>query len=306
MASDMDRQPIDLQAMTFPDRAGRKIAFVGSGDSYVAALAACYLSSSGRAQVYRPPDIAADPATAEGRNLYFVSVSGMTRANVLAARAARRAGLRTVAVSANVSSPLARACDSTIKLGFHSAGVKTAGTIGFTACLLVCAALAMQEGEVGPKVPNVARLYGAAKKQALLKTRHAMEQGAAITVLGDSLLYPAAAYGALKFNEVLGARAAAYPLEDFFHAPLFGLQKGDSVITIGPDAGPAKTLKDNGFASFHIRCSPSKDGALESLLYAVFAMQHIALGMAKKLGLQECYFVRNKKLLKVSSDFIYS
>ncbi|MER3407983.1 MAG: hypothetical protein C4292_04290 [Nitrososphaera sp.] len=105
---------------------------------------------------------------------------------------------------------------------------------------------------------------------------------------------------------MLGARASAYPLEDFFHAPLFGLQKGDSVITIGPDAGPARTLRDSGFESFHIRCIPSKDGALESLLYAVFAMQHIVLGMAEKQGLQECYFVRNKKLLKVSSDFIYS
>lgn len=308
MALDMDRQPVDLPAMCLSTTAAaakkeKEIAFAGSGDSYVAAMAACYLSQ-GRAHVHRPPDIAADPAVARGRGLYFVSVSGATRANILAATAARRAGLRTVAVTAGASSPLARACDDIIRLEFRSAGVKTSGTIGFTACLLACAALAGHGEAMVGRASDIASIYNAARKEA---SKTPIGKGrSTIIVLGDSLLYPAAAYGALKFNEVLGARAFAYPLEEFFHAPLFGLQRGDLVVTVDPDGGPARRLKKEGFASLHIKCgNPSQNGGIDTMLYAVFAMQHLALGAARERGLKECYFVKNKKLLKASSDFIY-
>lgn len=309
MALDMDRQPVDLPAVrlsatTIAAAATRReIAFAGSGDSYVAAMAACYLSQ-GRAHAHRPPDIAADPAVARGRDLYFVSVSGATRANVLAATAARRAGLRTAAVTADASSQLAKACDDVIRLEFRSAGVKTSGTIGFTACLLACAALAGHGQEIAGAASDIASIYNAAKKEVSKKP---IGKGrSTMIVLGDSLLYPAAAYGALKFNEVLGARAFAYPLEEFFHAPLFGLQKGDMVIIVGPDGNPARRLEKEGFASLHIGCGdPSQNGGINTLLYAAFVMQHLALGAARERGLEECYFVKNKKLLKASSDFIY-
>jgi hypothetical protein len=109
-------------------------------------------------------------------------------------------------------------------------------------------------------------------------------------------------YGALKFNEIFGARATACQLEDFFHAPLFSLKKGDSILILG---GKARTrqLQNSGFDAHNINCT--KPTAMESLLYAVFFIQHLALRIATKRGMGECRFVSNKKLLKLSSEVIY-
>jgi hypothetical protein len=81
MALDMDRQIADLPKMSMPDPLSGQIAFVSSGDSYVAGLAAHYLSS-GRATCHHPADIIANPLIVHDRIVCFVSISGKTRANL--------------------------------------------------------------------------------------------------------------------------------------------------------------------------------------------------------------------------------
>lgn len=293
MALDMERQAADLPSMSLSDSLLGPVAFVGSGDSYVAGLAAHYLST-GRASCHHPADIVADPLIAHGRTVCFVSVSGKTRANVLAAGAAHKAGLHTIAVTADPSSALAKACDGIVKLSFRSAG-KTSGTISFTASLLACTWLAARV--VCPA--DVKAIYKNAGRNA---ARIAGRIGSGnVIILGDSLFYPAAMYGALKLNEVLGSRAVAYPLEDFFHAPLFGVKRNDRIITVGTDCKPASFLKKAGLESFHINC---KGTAIDSLLHVVFFMQHLVLQIAKKQKRKECYFMQDKKL-GISSGFIY-
>ena len=294
MAADMERQLADLPALRLARPRG-KVALVGSGDSYVATLAAHHLSS-GRTSCHYPADIIANPSFAQGRDVYIVSISGRTRATVLAAKAARRAGLHTVAVTANKKSPLAKACNDVTELNFHGAG-KTAGTISFTASVLACIWLATKGRVACPA--NLAKLYKEAKKQA---SRLPEIKTDSIVMLADSVLHPAAVYGALKFNEIFGARAAACQLEDFFHAPLFGLKKGDRVLILDGKAR-ARQLKNNGFETYNIDCT--KPTAIESLLYAVFFIQHLALRIAIRCGMGECRFVSDKKLLKLSSDVIY-
>lgn len=293
MALDMERQAADLPAMSMPEPLPGPVAFVGSGDSYVAGLAAYYLSS-GRASCHHPEDIIAEPLIAHGRIACFVSVSGRTRANVLAAQAAHKAGLHTIAVTADPSSVLAKACDRVVKLSYRSAG-KTSGTISFTASLLACAWLA--DKIICPI--DVKDIYKNAGKNAA-RIGNRIGQGN-VVMLGDSLFYPVATYGALKFNEVLGSRAVAYPLEDFFHAPLFGAKRNDRIITVGNDSKPAALLKRAGLKSFRIDC---KGTEIDSLLHAVFSMQHLVLQIAKKQKRKECYFMKDKKL-RVSSSFIY-
>ncbi len=296
MAHDMKRQLVDLPAMPLPKPASGRTVVAGSGDSYAAALAAYYLSS-GRVICSQPTDIISDPATVEDARVYFVSISGKTRANVLAAESARRADASTVAVTANATSPLAAACDDVFTLEFKSAG-KTSGTIGFTAPLLACARIATNaacpedlESIYNSAATTAARLAGNVKTRS-------------IVMLGDSVLYPVAIYGALKFSEVFGSKAVAHTLEDFCHAPIFG-QKDDQVIMLGAgnDIDISRRLKRAGLQVQYVDCG--KYDRLPSVFYATFFMQHLTLAIARKKKIKECYFLQDKKLLAASSDIIY-
>lgn len=296
MALDIRRQLADLPIMPLPEPAHGRAILAGSGDSYAAALAGSCLSS-GRVLCCHPADIAADPSIVKGASAYFVSISGKTRANVRAAEAARKAGAPTVALTADPASPLARACDMTFVLEFKSAG-KTSGTIGFAASLLACARIA-----AGAACPaDLKEIHDAAARNA---ARLAPRVKASDTVLlGNYLLYPATIYGALKLNEVLGSKASAFPLEDFCHAPLFG-HKDDQIIVMGSSDGAqiSHRLKRANLKVLHVDCA--KYDGLRSIFYATFFMQHLALAVARRKKMKECYFLRNKKLLGASSDIIY-
>jgi hypothetical protein len=112
-------------------------------------------------------------------------------------------------------------------------------------------------------------------------------------------------YGALKFNEVFGARAVPYPAEEFCHSPIFSIRKSDQIIMIGAEKDGKeleKRLNKEGLSSVHINF----DGiGIELLLQSIFFMQLLVFKLARKRGLDDCYFLKNKKLLKISSDFIY-
>jgi len=296
MEQDVKRQFVDLQTMPMPEPARGRIILAGSGDSYAAALAAYYLSS-GYALCCHPADIIADPSIANGCSVYFVSISGRTSANVLAAESARRAGASTIAVTADVASPLAAACDSTFALEFKSAG-KTSGTIGFTASLLVCARIAANATcHADMKLIYRTAAIRAANLACDIRTK-------SVVMLGDSMLYPTAIYGVLKFCEVFGSRAVAYSLEDFCHAPLFG-HRDDQVIILGvkDDAKISHRLKRAGLKTLYVDCG--KYDGICSMLYATFFVQHLALTIARKKRIKECYFLQDRKLLGASSDIIY-
>jgi hypothetical protein len=118
-------------------------------------------------------------------------------------------------------------------------------------------------------------------------------------------------YGALKFNEVFGAKAMAYPTEEFCHSPLFSIKETDQAIVLGGEEDDddddnssklSKRLNEEGFASVHVGFKPT---GIELLLQATFFIQLFVLKLAQKCSLTSCYFLRNEKLLRVSSDFIY-
>lgn len=295
MAHDMERQLVDLPAMPLPDAATGRIILVGSGDSYAAALAACHLSS-GRAFCCHPADIIADPAIADSARAFFVSISGRTWANILAAKIARK-NATTIAITADAGSALASACDSAFALRFKSAG-KTSGTIGFTTSLLACARIAADK--TCPSDLKSIYKDAARKASSLAGSVDARNP----VLLGDHVLHPIAIYGALKFNEVFGSKAVAYPLEDFCHAPVFG-HKGDELIIFGSkeDAKVSRRLGHAGFKTRYIDCG--KYDGLDSIIYGAFFVQHLALLIARKKKLKECYFLRDKKILDASSDIIY-
>jgi fructoselysine-6-P-deglycase FrlB-like protein len=281
--------------------------FVGSGDSYIAGLAAQYYSGN-HAICCSPIDIIKNHLLVKRRNLIVVSISGNTRANILAAKIAKKHGVGTIsALTARSSSRLAKSCDQTIELKYKSTGITTAGTISFTLSMIKCISLSTEL-----QLPsNIRKMYIRADKQA----RQAISKiddksnssNTSYFILGNSQLHAIALYGTLKFNEIFGAKAMAYPAEEFCHSPLFSIKNIDQAIVLGGDADNnsrklSKRLNEEGFSSVHVGF---KSTGIELLLESTFFMQLFVLKLAQKYGLTSCYFLRNKKLLRVSSDFIY-
>jgi fructoselysine-6-P-deglycase FrlB-like protein len=292
MQAEIEYQVHDLQKQDLPLQS-RNCLFVGSGDSYVAGLAAQYFSG-GRALCCYPTDLIQNPSVADSRNVYVVSISGNTKANILAAKIAKKQGARTTAITAKPASALAKACDQVIELKYRSMSVTTAGTISFTSSMLACVSLAEKV-----RLPDLGRIYRQAQNQADQPARKIDKNS--YFVLGDGILYPVAIYGALKLNEVFGARAVAYPAEEFCHSPLFSVKKSDQVIALNAEQ-LSRRLNREGFSSINV---DFKGGGIELLLRSAFFMQLLILKLSQRRGLAGCYFLRNKKLLRTSSDFIY-
>ena len=294
--------------------------FVGSGDSYVAGLSAQYFSRNPLIMCCYPVDIIQNPLLIKGRNLFVISISGNTQANIVAAKIAKKYGANAVtAITAKASSRLAKSCDQIIELKYRNAGAVTAGTISFTVSMIKCISLTMQL-----RLPSdLGKIYSRAERQAekaismINNKSSATETGnssgstgesssnsRSYFLLGNSELYAIAKYGTLKFNEVFGAGALAYPVEEFCHSPLFSIKETDQVIVLGDGQGGklSQRLNNEGFSSLHVGF---KNTGIELLLQATFFVQFFVLKLAQKYGLTSCHFLQNKKLLGLSSDFIY-
>jgi fructoselysine-6-P-deglycase FrlB-like protein len=310
MQSEIEYQVQDLHKLHLSSPVSNCL-FVGSGDSYIAGLAAQYFSGS-RAICCSPIDIIKNPLLVKRRNLFVVSISGNTQANILAAKIAKKHGVGTIsALTARSSSRLAKSCDQTIELKYKNTGITTAGTISFTASMIKCISLSTEL-----QLPsNLRKMYNRAEnqaKQAISKIDDKSNSSStSYFILGNSQLHAIAMYGALKFNEVFGAKAMAYPTEEFCHSPLFSIKETDQAIVLGGEEDDddddnssklSKRLNEEGFASVHVGFKPT---GIELLLQATFFIQLFVLKLAQKYSLTSCYFLRNEKLLRVSSDFIY-
>jgi fructoselysine-6-P-deglycase FrlB-like protein len=309
MQSEIEYQVQDLHKLHLSSPVSNCL-FVGSGDSYIAGLAAQYFSGS-RAICCSPIDIIKNPLLVKRRNLFLVSISGNTQANIIAAKIAKKHGVGTIsALTARSSSRLAKSCDQTIELKYKNTGITTAGTISFTASMIKCISLSTEL-----QLPsNLRKMYNRAEnqaKQAISKIDDKSNSSStSYFILGNSQLHAIAMYGALKFNEVFGAKAMAYPTEEFCHSPLFSIKETDQAIVLGGEEDDdddnssklSKRLNEEGFASVHVGFKPT---GIELLLQATFFIQLFVLKLAQKYSLTSCYFLRNEKLLRVSSDFIY-
>src|SRR5215217_5206981 len=313
MQSEIEYQVQDLHKLHLSSPVSNCL-FVGSGDSYIAGLAAQYFSGS-RAICCSPIDIIKNPLLVKRRNLFVVSISGNTQANIIAAKIAKKHGVGTIsALTARSSSRLAKSCDQTIELKYKNTGITTAGTISFTASMIKCISLSTEL-----QLPsNLRKMYNRAENQATQaiskiddkSNSSSSSSSTSYFILGNGQLHAIAMYGALKFNEVFGAKAMAYPTEEFCHSPLFSIKETDQAIVLGGEDDDddddssklSKRLNEEGFASVHVGFKPT---GIELLLQATFFIQLFVLKLAQKYSLTSCYFLRNEKLLRVSSDFIY-
>lgn len=277
-----------------------KLVFTGSGDSLASSLFAHYLSG-GLATAADPHELNSLPALFRNKTVIITSVTGRTRANIELARSLRRIARRRIAVTAVSSSRLSRECDETILLKFRSLGLLTAGTISFTSSLLALASQLQPLTKLDQLEKSMERAIRWAASLKLKKPRR-------FVFVGSGVGHAIAAYGAFKMHEVLGLPADYQHTEQLGHSFLFSLNKSDAIINlaIGSDEKTEalhNNLRRSGFGTHLLRIND--EDSIVSALEASFAMQHVALSLARKKGLDECAFVADRKRLDLSSRLIY-
>jgi fructoselysine-6-P-deglycase FrlB-like protein len=288
----------------------RNCVMTGSGDSFIAASIATYISNYRIITCY-PTSIILNPSILDFRDLYIISVSGNTTHNIVVAKLASQKDIKTTAITANPQSKLAKSCDKIIRIKYRRSGATTSGTISFLSCVLICLALVTRV-KCNPK--DVRRSFEMANRKVDALLDKISDKTLSILFLADGLLYPVAHYGSLKMNEVLGVRSFHYSLQEYCHAPLFGLKKNDTVVilkgTEGQNGHAAKTrnklfenLSRLNYSVFSLNFSGSSP--ISCLLQSIFAVQLLALKKAEKKGLRDCFFVQNRELLDTSSACIY-
>ena len=306
MELEIEYQVQDLPKLIQPNKINPDCClFIGSGDSFVAGLIAHY-ASKGRAISCNPIEFLLNPFLADKRQIYIISISGRTNANILSAKVARKHKIRTTAITRKPESILAKYCDDIIKLSYKSAGVLTPGTIGFTSCMLSCLCLLSDIKELN----YIDKIYFQAKSEADdLLEKHFIDTSSFI-FLGDGLLFPIGIYGALKVNEIFGSKSYAYTVEEFCHSPIFSIRPRDNIIIFdngGYDKKKAqalcKRLDKMSYSSLYINLNNLT--VMEAVFKSIFLIQFLTLNIAKRNGLKDCFFISNKELLKLSSDFIY-
>ena len=304
METEIEYQREDLQKLELPRQQTciDDCVITGSGDSYVASSIA---RSSYKAKCCHPMDIVLNPAIVKNRRVYLVSTSGSTKATILAAKVAKKFALRTIAITTRPESPLAKSSDDLISVRYKRASIPTSGTIGFTASMLCCVSLVC-----AVELHNVKKIYNESFALADYLTNYKIKRSSSHVFLGNGIVFPAALYGSLKMHEVFGVPSLAYSLDEFCHSPIFSIKSNDRIIILGNNVSEfsmSKTITNQlekmEVLTLYINCR--KLSTIDSLLKSIFFLQLYALKLAVKNRLKDCYFLRNERLLALSSKLIY-
>jgi len=306
METEIEYQREDLQKLELPRQQTciDDCVITGSGDSYVASSIARYVSSY-KAKCCHPMDIVLNPAIVKNRRVYLVSTSGSTKATILAAKVAKKFALRTIAITTRPESPLAKSSDDLISVRYKRVSVPTSGTIGFTASMLCCVSLVC-----AVELNNIRKIYNESFALADYLTNYKIKRSSSHVFLGNGIVFPAALYGSLKMHEVFGVPSLAYSLDEFCHSPIFSIKSNDRIIILGNNVSEfsmskmiTNQLEKMEVLTFYINCG--KRSMIDSLLKSIFFLQLYAVKLAVKNRLKDCYFLRNERLLALSSKLIY-
>ncbi len=265
--------------------------FSGSGDSLASSMLAESFSY-GVVKAMDPLDLYHNKKLVKSKHVYFVSISGNTITNIKVANIAKR----SIAITSQPTSRLAKASDEIILLSAPNNGVFTAGSISFLESALTCISLVKKI-----IIPKDSKLFSKAKTDA-----KKVKISKRIFILGNFFTFPLAMYCAAKFYEILGYDAHYSRLEQFSHMELFSVQKGDTVI-IFEEKNPytkqlGKNLKKVGINVIHPNMPSCK---VSQIIYCTFFSQLVALFEAKKKERKDCHFVTAKKIRNVSNQMIY-
>ncbi|HEY7109122.1 MAG TPA: SIS domain-containing protein [Nitrososphaeraceae archaeon] len=295
-----------LPSLRFPKpRNPERCIFIGSGDSYVSCLLSSYLSGL-KSPCFTPSEIITFPTIARGYEVFFVSISGKTSANIHAANVMNSHNIKTTAVTTDYNSTLAKTCKNLIWIDIPLSTQPTSGTLTFTASTLTCMRLVTDKAKTS-LIPSIF-----SKCEKILRDNKDYSFNNCLYVfLANNFLYPCAVYGKLKINEIFGYPSSAYSIDEFFHAPIFSLRDHDCIILLenGENKQNASEKKIyNMLSNARLKILPIRTirGTLfEKVMSSIFTQQMIFATQAQKLGLHDCVFIKNKKFLSLSSGVIY-
>ena len=297
-----------LQGLSLPKRTSmREGLFVGSGDSYTCALSMEYLSEH-KMLACHPSDIIHCPQMLWNREILFISASGRTHSNIMAARIARKFGIKTTAFTVHSKSALGKICNKRLILDrFLELQSGSTGILEFTATLVTCMALI----GINVNLKILPAILSDARAQVYSYGGDLPTRSNSILFLGDGISYPFAGYGALKMQELFGFRSFGYLLDDYYHSPIFSLQRSDRVFLLDPE-----NTKNSMSANFYDKLRKIHphsyyfqprvgQSVFEQALFSVFVIQIVSLTIAEKLKISKPYYLSNKKVLELSSNLIY-
>ena len=270
--------------------------YIGSGDSFVAGLIAEYLTQ--KCKCYSPSDLA-NSRLQDDKTYCFISVTGKTKANIELARRAEKAGLMTVAITANEKSKLAQICKQVIPLKITRIITPTAGFLTYVANVITCLQL------LGVSLPNKFEHWHKNAVEISSKISESLNlPNDTIYILGNNLLYPLALYTSFQMAEFFGTTAVPHKLEEFCHSPIFGLKNSHSVWILGQNEKLySSRIKALGVRSSYIELYNSD--MLSQVFQTVFIVQNLMLLLAERFGFKELEYLVKEDILKVSSNLIY-
>mgnify|MGYP001050684166 CR=1 FL=1 len=319
-----------------------RAVITGSGDSYAAALSVERLSSF-RIRCIDPYEFISvayneDNYMQERNIIYIISVSGETRASIYAAKRAKDMGLKVVALTSNTTSRLANLADSIIELRFKRTGILTAGSIGFTTSLLVAASLvhAIDSNSI-----DIKRLFKLTDNSSIeLKDFNYLVGDVLtypITVYFSAKIYEVlglkSQYCMLEqfkhmqiFSLSLSASDKVIILTD--HGKILAdglLSNGIDAILIGykdvvnyernydrecindtsRDYDSKDKTKDYVGSEYYLSLASRFTDKLNVIIYTTFIAQRAVLNNARIRGFNDCAFITNNGLLRLSSSLIY-
>jgi fructoselysine-6-P-deglycase FrlB-like protein len=283
------------------DEISDRLIFVGSGDSYVAGLIAEYLTNH-KCKCYSPSDLL-NSKFDDDKTYCFVSVTGSTKSNITVASRATESGVNTIAVTMNKDSMLSQACKGTIPIDFKNEMTPITIFSKFSANVVTCLQIA------GVKIPDKLDIWHYNGVQLSQKFRDPESfadsmNNLTLVILGNNILYPLALYASLKMTEFFGTTAVAHKLEEFCHAPIFGIKKSHHLWLLGQKEQTVRQkLSRLGLKLSYIELY--NQDILSQLFESIFFVQNLILLLAKKHGYTELHYLMMKDVLKTSSDIIY-
>ena len=279
------------------DSISDNLIFVGSGDSYVAGLIAECLTHH-KCKCYSPSDLF-NSELSKDRTYCFVSVTGKTKANISVAKCVSEGGCKTVAITFNEKSKLAEVCDKIVHINQKNARTLSTGFGNFLVNAVTCLQIA---GITVPKKFDMWYQNGVKICQNVLESLTLTPE--TTFVLGNNILYPVALYTSFQMAEFFGATAVAYKLEEFCHAPIFGIKKSHQVWLLSEKEQTVRQkLSRLGLKLSYIELY--NYDILSQVFESIFFVQNLMLLLAEKHGYTELNYLRMKDVLKVSSDIIY-
>jgi fructoselysine-6-P-deglycase FrlB-like protein len=232
----------------------------------------------------------------------MISVSGRTRTNIEAAKAARGIAKRVTAITSDAHSVLAESCDDVIELRFRKRGAVTPGTVSFTTALLACCSRVREL----PMIPDLRPIF-----DGCVKWSDAIElpKAGTVFIVGAGLGYCMAIYGAAKIFEVLGSKSQYQSTEQFSHMELFSLLEEDFVLLIPASREDRKltqleSLLVGGGWNVARTGMIEGDAVVQSILTSM-QLQVLVWRTALRFGLEECSFKKKEKQLHISNKMIY-